>query len=226
MADNIQEFLNPKTFQLLYFNFRYSILKNDRKNMKFYKETIGKVLKKEPSVFEVLNPYKKEELHNLIKIANSDTPPASLLKEIPMGNIVEVLSKSEYEIPEKDLNDSIFKGNISKINELINRDLKVITQECPVGSFGFVDITARDEKEDEFWILELKSSTANHKIIGQVLKYVQHYEGKLINRQFEKVRALTVCGGYDNFSLRELKKIGINTLRYQCVKDTLIFEEV
>lgn len=226
MTDNIKDFLNPKAFQLLYFNFRYAIITNNQKEIELYKSLINKVLQKNKEVFDSLNDYKKSELQKLIKISNTGSSPITLLEEIPPGNIVEIFSKSEYEIPEKELNDSIFEGNISKINELINRNLRVISQEHQAGNFGFVDITAKDDENDEFWILELKTGTANHKVIGQVAKYIQYFEGRLMTKNFEKVRALTVCGGYDNYSLRELKKIGVNTLRYQNIKGTLIFESI
>lgn len=225
--DNIKTLTNPKTFELFYYNFRSAIMKNNKKDIDFYKKLIKSSIDYDKNIINSLDDYKKDQLIQLIHYVKNGIVPYSFNSAIDYENdIDEIICKEKYTMVEKDLNRTIFEGYLPKISEIINRKLTPIMTEHPIYEGYEVDITSKDLNEKEFWIIELKSESADHKIIGQCIKYIQYFEDRLIYKLYDKVRALTICGGYRRIALSELKKMGIITLKYENVCGSLSFEKV
>ena len=69
-------------------------------------------------------------------------------------------------------------------------------------------ITLTNLQGETMYILEVKSTTAKHDIIGQLAKYFIAISLKLSIRLFSEVKMVAICPGYDKASLAGLKSIG------------------
>ena len=76
--------------------------------------------------------------------------------------------------------------------------------------FGPIDIYVRSGACA--YIIEVKSCSADHSIIGQVMKYYVAICLKLILKLYEEVKMITICPGYDKASFNGLKQIGAQPL--------------
>lgn len=102
----------------------------------------------------------------------------------------EIVKKKEILIP--------FVSNIDKINI-----------EHPT-LFGPIDLIVYNNKL--VYIIELKTKSADHSIIGQVMKYYIGMCLKLILKLFDEIKIITLCPGYDQASYQGLKQIGVTPL--------------
>ena len=75
---------------------------------------------------------------------------------------------------------------------------------------GFVDLMAQSNRCA--YIIEVKTSTADHAIIGQTMKYYVGVSLQLVLKFFNDVKIITICPGYDPASYRGLKQIGATIL--------------
>lgn len=69
--------------------------------------------------------------------------------------------------------------------------------------------------------IEVKPGVGGHDVVGQILKYEQSLRMLLHTRFWEDVKPVTVCWGYSEFALSELKKSGVITLQYRPNKKDL-----
>ena len=81
--------------------------------------------------------------------------------------------------------------------------------EYPV-HYGNIDLMAISNKCA--YVIEFKTDTATHAIIGQVMKYFIGLSLKFNLKFFNEVKIITVCPGYDPIALKGLKQIGAITL--------------
>jgi hypothetical protein len=74
------------------------------------------------------------------------------------------------------------------------------------------------------YIIEVKTVTADHAIVGQVMKYYVGMCLKLILKFFNEVKIVTICPGYDPASYRGLRQIGATILAIdpKSLKTTLL----
>jgi len=79
--------------------------------------------------------------------------------------------------------------------------------------YGPIDIYAQNGSVA--YVIEVKTNTADHSIIGQVMKYYIGLCHKLILKMFEEVKTMTVCPGYDSISLKGLKRIGTTPILFE-----------
>lgn len=81
--------------------------------------------------------------------------------------------------------------------------------EYPV-RYGNIDLLVRSN--NTAWILEFKTETANHSIIGQLMKYYVGVSLQLINKFFNDVKMVAICPGYEQSTYKSLKGMGVTTL--------------
>jgi len=96
-----------------------------------------------------------------------------------------------------------------KILEALIGPINFLSREYPT-PFGPIDIVA--QSDDTVFVIEIKTSTADHSIIGQVMKYYIALSLKLIIRQYDDVKMITLCPGYDKTSYFGLKQVGARPL--------------
>jgi hypothetical protein len=62
------------------------------------------------------------------------------------------------------------------------------------------------------WILEFKTETADHSIVGQLMKYFIGLSLQLINKFFNDIRMIAICPGYEQSTYNSLKGMGVRPL--------------
>jgi hypothetical protein len=131
----------------------------------------------------------------------------NLFKGIPLNFSNTILPKmDDVEQSHQDLIRKIYKNGILEkyIGALDN-----VCLEYPV-LYGDIDLMAISNKCAH--IVEFKTDTATHAIIGQVIKYYIGLCLKFNLKFFNEVKIITICPGYDPIALKGLKQIGATTL--------------
>jgi len=120
--------------------------------------------------------------------------------------ILPELEKSEK--PHRELVIDVYK-NRKTILEPYTGPIKDACFEYPVLD-GSIDLMVQSGLCA--YVVEIKTDTADHSIIGQVMKYYVGMCLKLSLKFFNEVKIITVCPGYDQASHRGLKQIGATVL--------------
>jgi hypothetical protein len=84
-----------------------------------------------------------------------------------------------------------------------------ICPEFPVES-GNIDLVVYSK--NIAYAIELKTTSADHSIIGQVLKYYIGLSLNLCHKFYNDVKLITICPGYDKTAFWGLKQMGVRTL--------------
>ena len=79
--------------------------------------------------------------------------------------------------------------------------------------FGHIDLLVQSGKRA--FIIEVKTETADHSIIGQVMKYYIGLSLKLNLKFFDEIETITLCPSYDKPSYNGLKQINAIPLTYK-----------
>ena len=74
--------------------------------------------------------------------------------------------------------------------------------------------------------IEVKPEAGRHDIVGQIMKYDLSCRMKIHLGFWQDVRPVTICGGYSKWALRELKKLGVITVKHTSLKSDLKLERV
>jgi hypothetical protein len=120
------------------------------------------------------------------------------------NDVIEALKKEKSDKRHKEICD----GLIDRMHEIFTPVIGPIiycSTEHPT-MFGPIDIVLQSGETS--YVIEVKTNTATHAIVGQVSKYFIGLSLKLITRHFDKVKMMTLCPGYDKASLAGLKRIG------------------
>jgi RecB family endonuclease NucS len=90
--------------------------------------------------------------------------------------------------------------------------------------FGRVDLVAQDSAT--IYPIELKKSTANHDVIGQIDKYILHYKLKLINKIYKNVIGVVIANSFSEYVLQELCRLGAIPIVYLFQDDQIEFKRI
>lgn len=148
---------------------------------------------------------RKHELLWLKKIQNDikDNKLSLFSAPLDFSSALEILNKEKSDQSHKEICREIIKNKA--LVEPFTGPIKEMNVEHPV-KFGFIDIIAYHERC--VYIIEIKSKSADHSIIGQMMKYYIGMCLKLVLKMFDEVRMITLCPGYDQASFSGLKQIG------------------
>lgn len=86
---------------------------------------------------------------------------------------------------------------------------ELVNTEHPV-NYGFLDLMVISNRIA--WVVEVKTKSADHSIVGQMMKYFVGLSLKIVNRNFDEVKMITLCPGYDGAAFKGLKQIGARPL--------------
>jgi hypothetical protein len=136
----------------------------------------------------------KTGVFNLFKGISFDHPTTILPK---MGDI----NQSHYEL----IRGVYQSGALEKYTGPI--DHTCLEYPVPYGNIDLMIIS-----NNCAYVVEFKTDTANHAIIGQVIKYYIGLNLQLILKYFNDVKIITICPGYDQAALNGLKQIGATAL--------------
>lgn len=158
-----------------------------------------------PETFKI---FSQNDVRRLIQMQEAfRTGIFNLFKGISLDFSNTVLPKMEdVDQPHQDLVRKVYEnGSLEKYTGPI----KSTCPEYPV-LYGNIDLMTI--AGDCAYVIEFKTDTANHAIIGQVTKYYIGLSLQLNLKYFNDIKIITVCPGYDQVSLKGLKQIGVITL--------------
>jgi RecB family endonuclease NucS len=79
-------------------------------------------------------------------------------------------------------------------------------------SEGRVDLLGKAGRD--MVVIELKRDTGDHRLVGQCLQYLDHFERRLLWGLWDRVIGVTVAHQYTKFALKELSRLGLTAIRY------------
>ena len=210
-----QIYEHPEIVSLLYFQLKNAYLMNNQENINLYHGAILRCLRPENRhvVESALTLKQIRDLKNLLhaikfNIWYSDfsAPQCDLLDRY----LKDVDSTLWYE-EEKELEDVLCQ-QFHKFNTMMGTNIKVQERQFET-DYGKIDILGQEGRT--MHIIELKKDVANHKIIGQMLKYALHFQKRLIYNLYDDVKLTCVAGNYSDYCYNQLKSLGIATATYE-----------
>ena len=152
--------------------------------------------------------FSQNEVQRLIQMQEAfRTGVFNIFKGIPLDFSNTVLPKMDnIDQPHQDLIQEVYQSKA--LEPHIGPDAEICL-EYPV-IYGSIDLMAIANQCA--YVIEFKTDTATHAIIGQVMKYYIGLSLKFNLRFFNEVKIITVCPGYDPIALKGLKQIGATTL--------------
>jgi len=157
---------------------------------------------------DTFNIFSQNEVQRLIQMQEAfRTGIFNLFKGIPLDFSNITLPKMDnIEQTHQDLIREVYKsGALEKYTGLVEE----VCLEYPV-NYGNIDLMAI--ANNCAYVIEFKTDTATHAILGQVMKYYIGLCLKFNLKFFKDVKIITVCPGYDSIALKGLKQIGATTL--------------
>jgi len=120
---------------------------------------------------------------------------------------------------EKEVVRKIYYEGFEKLKEILNanENFYLYNLEHPCADYGKADMVYMDDRI--VYIVEVKKGIGKHDLLGQVMKYTLAMKMKLHYKLYDEVRAITICSGYKDYAVKELKKHGIITLVYEFIED-------
>lgn len=209
-------------------------------SMKLYMNILKEVMDVKPELWASI-PERNRDRIKLISEAlkNNEIPNPWGLKQVPIDDDDD---EKQKEIPLENLKDDeiekIQKDNMQKekyLNKIINttyesieyltkdKDKLIVSSEMKV-RYGRADIMARGPKTCH--VIELKLKEADHRIVGQIMKYMRSVGGKLHYGLYEQINGITLAQGYTENALIDLKTIGVKPYIYKFLRNKIILSEV
>lgn len=206
----------------------------DLQNIKSYMSMLGSILKVKPNLWGVISEKEKARIKligtslkagftpnpwGLSRIPEADETPE--YKEIKMCFDTESNEDESIKIStEKEL-QKILYSTYEAMEHLTGDKSKLIIQSEMNVKYGRIDIQARGMNICH--VIEIKLKTANHKIVGQIMKYARSAGSKLHYGLYEDVNMITVAEDYDESTILDLKAIGAKVFKYRINEDRIIF---
>lgn len=197
--------MNEKTTtECLYFKAYRSFLLQDP-DFKTNFEMLAHQYYHYPSSFKI---FSQNEVQRLIQMQEAfRTGVFNLFKGVPLDFSNTVLPKMDnIDQSHQDLIREVYQSKA--LDRYIGTDTDICL-EYPV-IYGNIDLMAIADQCA--YVVEFKTDTATHAIIGQVMKYYIGLSLKFNLRFYNDVKIITVCPGYDPIALKGLKQIGATTL--------------
>ena len=201
--------------QTLFYKSYYAYLMGDKETASLYYT----LLKEEFKVSGKPNSLKPLQLKELKKIKEAITSGSIASTNWLAEPIVSTEEQDKSIELEKDVVKRLHYEGFEKLRELLHSNDKfyLYNLEHPCADYGKVDMVYMDDRIA--YPVEVKRGIGKHDLVGQVMKYTLAMKMKLHYNFYEEVRPVTVCSGYKDYAVQELKKHGIITLVYEAVEN-------
>lgn len=208
--------------QTLFYKSYYAYLLGDKDTASLY-YTLLKEEFKISGKPDSLKPSQFRELKNIKEALTSDRMAISSWLAEPVISTEEQDKSIDLE---KDVVKRIHYEGFEKLKELLHSNDKfyLYNLEHPCADYGKVDMVYMDDRVA--YPVEVKRGIGKHDLIGQVMKYTLAMKMKLHYNFYEEVKPVTVCSGYKDYAVQELKKQGVITLVYALDGDKLTLQAV
>lgn len=197
---------------LFYFCY-YSYLKGDIESCQMYYDFLKDEFKKSGKK-DSLTQIQLEDLKKIRTAINTGNVSHSIWLTDVQDSTLRSVQEPAQGIKEDEV---VRKVHYDALNDLrlilgASEDFYLYNLEHPCDPYGRLDMLYQDEKTA--YPVEVKRKEGTHSLIGQIMKYTLAIKLKLHYKHYETVQPVTICSGYDNFVLFELKKMGVVTLAY------------
>lgn len=193
--------------EVIYFRLYRSYLLQTT-DLKTNYEMLLDLWKNHPEVFNIFSKCDLERLRRVQKDLQNNqhtlfSGPMDLGPEIP-----ETLKKEKTSTRHQDICREITRSP-NVLAPHVGGSVEFINREHPT-YFGPIDILVQNQSCA--YIIEVKTSSADHSICGQVQKYFIGLSLRLHLKAFDEIKIITLCPGYDKASYQGLRQIGAKML--------------
>lgn len=196
----------------LFFQTYYSYLKGNFESSKMYYQFLKEEFKKSGRK-DSLSPHQLLELKKVKKALETGYLPKNqwLTEKIEAQNP----NPENDRVNQVELVRVVHAQGEPKLREILGgtSDITLYDIEHPCGPYGAVDMVYSNPTT--VYPLEVKVGEGKHDIIGQIQKYELFFRLQLHLKFYEIVKSVTLCGSYNQFTLSELKKLGVITVEYE-----------
>jgi hypothetical protein len=178
----------------------------DMNNVRTFAALAKEILSAAPRLAEYIDAIDMQRLLYVCDCLDEERNPVPW-KSGPKENTASIMVPLDMpgEPSEKDL-QRILLANISIIGALVGGDVEYVVSEAPVES-GRIDIFFRSGRR--MHVMELKIGQADHRVIGQVQKYMRDAGSKIHYRLYDDVIGWVLARDFTDDARRELSLIGV-----------------
>jgi len=199
--------------ETFYYQIYNSVLLGDLTNAKMYLTFLRSEYETNEEKFEALKSDYRWE--HLVKLGNAIDNNQVLTKDFKVEKDNVVVRYEDETIYKKQ--DDLVKAIILSQNDLrmclgAESDFYCTCTELET-KFGRVDLVAQDKQT--VYPIEVKKNGAFHDCIGQINKYVIHFELGLINKIYRFVQGVVIANSFDEYIIHELCKIDVVAVKYK-----------
>ena len=203
--------------EFLFFQTYYSYLKENFEDTKMFFQ----FLKEEYKIRKDAHALTKKQLRVLkeikFSIENGKIKPASWVEE---DAVLITKNENEPKIKQPELVKKIYFEGTDTLKKLFHADsIALYNIEHPCGKYGAVDMVYKDR--DIVYPVEVKIHERKHDLIGQISKYTLYFKLNLHLKMYTEVQPVTICNSYNPHTLKELKVLSVNTLKYDLIEDKI-----
>lgn len=190
----------------------------------FYRRLVESTINTSPDIYKQLDKYDKYRYRTMCNSLNTGDYTNKLSKFFVNEESQRALSNDEsndISINEKKLVRMIIKNEVL-LRKVIKKDLRLACTELKT-PYGYVDLVGYTK---EYAVpIEVKLKTANHSIIGQILKYMKYFVYRLNYGLYRDVVGVLIAKGYTEDVLQECKKINVVPLTYNLSENSFSIQK-
>jgi hypothetical protein len=212
---------HPEAINTLYFLLKNAYLDNDKNQANFLLNCMKKAVTTQPQeiILSGLNERQLKDLRHLFYAIQNDIYYMDFVPSDASDLINRVIPNvdSSFWYPEEsELEAKLCEPEaFEMLNKKLGYNMKLYDIQYQT-QYGRIDLLAKSDRI--IYIIELKKDVANHKIIGQVLKYALYFQKRLIYNLYDEVKVITIAGNYSDYTYKQLKIIGATMMTYT-IKD-------
>lgn len=215
-----------KTIEILYFLLQNSLLDCNFNQANIYLGLLKQAYKEDKDLFKKsLTDKQKKKL----KLFEKQTLQKEIIYQpFPFNKFEKISPVGERVEEEIELQNQFLRKKFFNLPTLLNfKDYKLSGIEIPVDE-GFVDVIIDNIVNNQTirYLIELKAGIADHRVIGQIMKYKIYFTKKLLYKLWDDVEGIVIAHGFTENALIELKKLNIITIRYIKTNEKFEYELV
>jgi len=201
--------------EVLYYYLQNNVILGQKERSRTYLNILRHEYNVNEDNFNLLQ--QDDRFENLIKLGQI-VDNGLLIKQLEFeeSKIDYNFDRTQDTIKETHLKELLVKEDIGKL--LDSKSFRFLGTEFET-RYGRVDLVGQDE--NTLYVFELKKTHADHKVLGQIEKYLIHYKLKLINKMYKYVVGIVVANTFDNYSLNELQRNNVICLKYSLNEDKI-----
>ena len=205
----------------------------DIDNLKFYMNLLKESLDVNKNLWLTIPEHHKKRIKFIgqnLKAGVIPSPWSGVKLPEPENEIVKAISIGDWDDEEEEFDKIKREKDLQKLLTMTRESIEHITGDSGklrISSetnvkYGRVDIKAQGEKICH--VIELKLKEADHKIVGQVMKYMRAAGSKLHYELYEDIQGITVAESYSESATLDLKSMGVKMFTYSVLKDKLVLK--